>query len=137
MRPASFQRSREWRTAFAVLSLYSLVFQAILGGFALGAPMRIGDGEKGIICSVDAGVLTGKNPGARDRHGQDCPCPGLCGSLAATGVDGALSLATAPWPRKHATALIVPSLGDLRARPVGGASLARAPPRLSSRFATA
>jgi len=137
MHPASFQRSREWRTAFAVLSIYSLVFQAILGGFASGTALRIGEGGKGIICSADAGAPIDKNRASGDRHGQDCPCPGLCGSLAATGVEGASSLGTAPWPRTQAPVLIVTSLGDLRARPLGGASLARAPPRLSSHFASA
>jgi hypothetical protein len=114
--------------------MYALLFQVILGGVASGASLRIGEGGKGIICGAGIAAPSDKNRASGDPRDQDCPCPGLCASLG-NAVEGASSLAIAPWPEKQEPVPIIESIGDLRARHARGASLARAPPHLSSDFA--
>jgi hypothetical protein len=85
---------------------------------------------------VDIGATAAKDHASGDRGDQDCRCPGLCSTSVGIGLDVAANLKTAPWPQRQGPIGIVASLGSLRLRSAGGASLARAPPQ-SSREAPA
>ena len=117
-----------WRAALAVLSIYALFIQAMLGGFASGFSTLVEKGGKRIICGADSGVIGGAERVPGDRHGKDCSCPGLCSGQAAATTVGDAVFDSARWPCPRGLVRIFVWLVDLRAHVLAGVGLARAPP---------
>jgi hypothetical protein len=133
-----------WRPASAVLAVYAIALQAVLGGAAMSASLMsallVGGAGHGIICRGDASQANarqadarqegGRQDGARQEGGRSCACQGLCAEHGGGGID----------PARHVARLLSPSgLGRpvepeaiLLPAPAGArkSSFARAPPRL-------
>ncbi|MFI4994472.1 MAG: hypothetical protein ACHQAQ_01640 [Hyphomicrobiales bacterium] len=118
----------------AVLAVYAIVLQAILGAAAMSASLvsasLVGGAGHGIICRGDASQADARQDGARQEPGRSCACQGLCPEHEGGGID----------PARHVAQLLSPSrLGRLAEpeaillpAPAGArkSSFARAPPRL-------
>ena len=115
------------RAALAVLAVYALVMQAVLGTAAMRASLLAAGGE-GIICRSDDGHRAAQAGKSGRGHGEVCICQGLCPQHGGAGIlpvaDAARRIAPVGFARE-----LIPVAALLPATSAGRrVASARAPP---------
>ena len=122
------------RAALAVLAVYALVMQAMLGTAAMSASLLAGR-SAGIICRSDDGHSPTQPGGRGQGHGEACICLGLCPQHGGAGIlpvpDAARRIAVVGFARELIpAAALLPAVSEGRR-----VAFARAPPDAGLRLA--